>query len=78
MAGCHVCGITSAGGGEVKNFCQWFLAFLHLSDKAVCEQSTSERDYHDYPDAIEHDPKTDYPMYFFNYHCKRCGKEFMI
>ena len=55
---------------------QWlrrFLAFYRLDLKAVCEQSTGARDYHDYPDG---DPPS--PMHFYTYRCVRCGKEFSI
>jgi hypothetical protein len=54
------------------------LALFRLSDKAVCEISNDNIDYHDYPDAATpEDPRPD-PMHFYEYTCSRCGKKFFI
>ena len=49
------------------------LAFLHLSDGAVCEASKGKRDYHDYMDGVAGEP-----WHFYWHTCKRCGKQFTI
>ena len=56
---------------------KWFLAYFRFSEKAVCEMSNAGHgvDYHDYPDATE---PLNYPMHFYTYTCKRCGKKFTI
>lgn len=58
-----------------------FLAAFRLNAQIVCEESNNPehpRDYHDYHDAEEHNPKTDYPLSWFEYTCRRCGKKFTI
>ena len=55
---------------------KWFLAFFHLSDKAICEMSVGKGmwdDYHDYPDSTESRPN-----HFTTQICKRCGKSFYL
>jgi hypothetical protein len=51
------------------------LAWLHWSDKAVCEMSKGMglADYHDYPDDVQGEP-----WHFAELTCKRCGKTFTI
>jgi hypothetical protein len=52
-----------------------FLAWSHLSEKAVCDRSRGMglADYHDYGDD-EHGT----PWHMGLLRCKRCGKYFMI
>lgn len=50
-----------------------FQAIFRLDLKAVCEESTDDMDFHDYPDSEE-----GVPMSMYNYKCKRCGKGFTI
>lgn len=53
-----------------------FLAWLRLSDEAVCEMSKGramDEDFHDYPDS-----DFGFPEHFSTMTCKRCGKEFII
>lgn len=57
----------------IKRYWNLFLARFHLSEKAVCEMSKGESDYHDYPDDIQ-----GYPCHFSVLKCRRCGKEFTI
>lgn len=52
------------------------LAYFRLSKRAVCEMSRGARDFHDYRDAPEADEG--WPVHFYTYHCRRCGKAFTI
>lgn len=60
----------------MKTIWKRFLAFMHWSNTAVCEMSCrgDGKDYHDYYDSEDAAP----PMSWYNYKCKRCGKEFTI
>lgn len=51
---------------RIKAFMRWDLS-------AVCDISTADRDYHDYPDSEE-----SVPIHFYVYTCVRCGKKFKI
>lgn len=54
----------------------WLLAYFRLSETQICEQSKGRGeydDYHDYPDDVEN---WDYPPFFHQMTCKRCGKKF--
>ena len=50
-----------------------FLAFFHLSDRAVCEASKGPMDFHDYPDDV-----LGFPDHVVELTCKRCGKTFWL
>ncbi len=50
-----------------------FLARFRLDLRAVCEESTGDRDYHDYPDDV-----VGLPCHFVEMTCKWCGKRFYI
>lgn len=52
---------------------KWFLAFFRLNQSAICELSTSGRDYHDYPDSVVGEP-----WHMYTHTCKHCNKEFTI
>jgi hypothetical protein len=51
------------------------IAFFHLSQRIVCEESANRGpyDYHDYPDSVEGEA-----WHFYLLTCKRCGKKFYI
>ena len=49
------------------------LAHLRLDLSAVCQMSTGDHDYHDYPDSTTPDP-----WHFHDHTCRRCAKRFMI
>lgn len=49
------------------------IAFFHLSDRVVCEESKGARDYHDWRDG-----DLTGPWHLVTYRCRRCGKEFEI
>ena len=60
----------------MPNWLKHLVAFLHLSDRVVCELSVGlgvADDYHDYPDSIEGQP-----WHFTTLTCKRCSKKFII
>lgn len=57
----------------IRRFFRWYLAYFHLSPRAVCELSTDDRDYHDHTDGT-----VTQPMHFYTYTCRRCGRKFMI
>ena len=57
----------------MRRYLLWFLAYFHLSPKAVCELSSDDRDYHDHTDATVPEP-----MHFYTYTCRRCGRKFRI
>lgn len=52
-----------------------FVAFLHLNDRIVCEESEKRGviDYHDYCDS-----NVGIPWHGEMFVCKRCGKNFYI
>lgn len=50
-----------------------FLAYFRLSEAAVCELSTDEREFHDYPDSTVGEP-----WHFYVHTCRRCGRGFTI
>jgi hypothetical protein len=55
-------------------FIRRFLAWSRLNDRAICEESRGDVDYHDWPDESE----IAGPIHGYTYHCERCGKAFTI
>lgn len=55
---------------------RWFLAYMRLSDDAICEMSRGLPEnacYHDWPDS-----DLGAPWHMTTHHCTRCGKPFTI
>lgn len=60
----------------MRRLWRWFLAWMRLDLKLVCELSKGRSmwdDYHDYPDTKDGDPD-----HFSILKCARCGKSFLI
>ena len=58
-----------------------FLAFMHMSSTAICEESIGldeHHDYHDYTDSTDHQVHNLGAAHFYRYTCGRCGKYFYI
>lgn len=53
---------------------KYLLALLHWSDRAVCEMSHGNQDFHDWLDATG----LGTPIHFKAYRCARCRKEFTL